>query len=201
MLPRKYSYHYSRNFKIAVIVSLTAMIILFKLMPRVTIPDNINSDKNEINFLSEIPATFQDESSRSSLPPKPKEPSVVVVGEMNDSPSLPDVEISASSNNIGNTQSALENGNGTGSNTHFVPRQILEVVPVKPDKEVSGTIRLSLKIGTDGKVAGYKVIFNSTDCPECLKNVITAAMKSKWQPALRKGQKVEYWIEKSYAFN
>ena len=201
MLPRKYAYHYSRNIKLAVIASLAAVILLFKFMPRISVEKEIHSDQNEIIYLNEIPATFQDEKPGGGPPPKPREPVVLLEGEVSESPPLPDVEIS--SNSVSNNNASLQPGNGSGEGVsgHFVPRQILEVVPVKPDNDVTGTIRLSLKIGTDGKVAGYKILFNNTDCPECLKNVITAAMKSKWQPAVEGGIKVEYWIEKSYAFN
>lgn len=87
------------------------------------------------------------------------------------------------------------------SDTPFLPRQILEVMPKRVDRSVEGYIKLSLKIGIDGKVESYLILANTTNCSECLQNVLTAVHKSRWQPANIGGKNIEYWVQKSYSFN
>ncbi len=100
-------------------------------------------------------------------------------------------------------------GDGTGkgigndgaySSLPFVPRQILEVLPEQDDIN-KGTVILALKIGKDGRVIEHMLLMNSTKKDEVLKKVLAAAYKSKWQTVKMEGNKVEYWIEKTYSFN
>ena len=96
-------------------------------------------------------------------------------------------------------------GDGSGSESGylslpFVPRQILEVVPQNVEG-VKGTIILVLKIGTDGFVKEDKIIYNTTNNFECLKNTIDAAYKSRWEQIKIEGKQILYWIEKTYKFN
>lgn len=98
-------------------------------------------------------------------------------------------------------------GNGSGIGTGkiydalpFVPRQILEVLPENKN-ETKGYIILALRIGTDGKVQEHKVIMNSMMDSELLKKILEAAHKSRWQSVKMEGEKVEYWIEKTYRFD
>ncbi len=82
----------------------------------------------------------------------------------------------------------------------FPPRQVLEVIPKKVDG-AEGVIKLSVLVGIDGKVKQYKILNNTTESQICLNSVVEAVNKSKWQPVLLEGEKVEYWIEKTYTFN
>ncbi|MFA7421605.1 MAG: energy transducer TonB [Melioribacteraceae bacterium] len=94
-------------------------------------------------------------------------------------------------------------GIGTGKvyqSLPFVPRQILEVLPDNAN-ETKGYIILALRIGTDGKVQGHKILFNSMNDAELLQKVLEAAQKSRWQTVKMEGEKVEYWIEKKYRFD
>ena len=94
-------------------------------------------------------------------------------------------------------------GNGTGrvyKTLPFVPRQILEVLPDNTE-EVTGYIVLALRIGIDGKPREHKVMMNSVNNSSSLKTVVEAAYKSRWQPVKMEGEKIEYWIEKTYTFN
>lgn len=135
-------------------------------------------------------------------------------------PLLPDAEPSEYSPESNNNSvypssgysSGTANGNSSGygnSNGNavsaaglpFTPKQILEVMPRKTEKQVEGSISLSLLIGPDGSVRKHKVISNTTGNAECLKSVIEAAYKSKWEKVSFKGDAVEYWTEKSYIFN
>ncbi len=94
-------------------------------------------------------------------------------------------------------------GNGLGSGFKqlpFMPRQTLEVLPQKVE-DVKGMIVLALKIGLDGNVKDNKVILNTVNSADCLKYVLEAAYKSKWEKIKMEGQQIEYWIEKTYRFN
>lgn len=82
-----------------------------------------------------------------------------------------------------------------------IPRQIVEALPEMTEGSVKGTINLSLKIGLDGKVKEYKVIKNTSNSAECLKRVIEAIQRSRWEKVTYHGSQVEYWIDKSYIFN
>jgi len=82
----------------------------------------------------------------------------------------------------------------------FVPRQILEVLPLNVDEE-KGEILLLLKIGKDGSVKEHKVIINTLENTLGLKNVLEAAYKSRWEKLKMEGMQIEYWIEKKYRFN
>lgn len=103
----------------------------------------------------------------------------------------------------GGKGSGIGDGSGSGSGyltLPFVPRQILEVVPQNVEG-VKGTIILILKIGTDGLVKEDKIIYNTTNNAECLKNTIDAAYKSRWEQIKMEGKQIQYWIEKTYKFN
>ena len=94
-------------------------------------------------------------------------------------------------------------GNGLGSGFKqlpFMPRQTLEVLPQKAE-DAKGMIVLALKIGLDGNVKDNKVILNTVNSADCLKYVLEAAYKSKWEKIKMEGQQIEYWIEKTYRFN
>jgi hypothetical protein len=94
-------------------------------------------------------------------------------------------------------------GSGTGrvyKSLPFIPRQILEVLPDNNDG-VKGYIILALRIGIDGKAKEHKVMMNSVENSSSLQKVVEAAYKSRWQPVKMEGEKVEYWIEKTYTFN
>lgn len=94
-------------------------------------------------------------------------------------------------------------GTGTGKvyqSLPFVPRQILEVFPDNKN-ESKGYIILALRIGTDGNVQEHKVVINTMNDTDLLSKVLDAANKSRWQPVKMEGEKVEYWIEKTYRFD
>lgn len=83
----------------------------------------------------------------------------------------------------------------------FIPRQVLEVVPEKPEDNLEGEIDLVLRIGTDGRVQEHRVSSNTTNSYKYLNSVIKAAYRSKWEAVTYQGGKVEYWIEKKYSIN
>jgi hypothetical protein len=205
MLPRLHTLHYSRNFKLALIISLTLIISIFYIAPDISFLQN-NSDTTQpiIFFSNDVPPTIQTEELKQTSSIKPHEPAIIINGNLEPVEILKDVDIqnnssiSSSKNGVGNSSI---NKAGTSSVSPFIPRQILEVIPKKVDENIKGIIKLSLKIGKNGKVVSYIVLANTTNCPECLKNVITAIHKSEWEPASVNGNRIEYWIEKSYKFN
>jgi hypothetical protein len=77
---------------------------------------------------------------------------------------------------------------------------LYDILPEQTNESVSGLIILSLRIGIDGEVKDYKVLRNTTNSKMTLTNVVKAAMQSKWESAVLKNQKVEYWINKTYRF-
>jgi hypothetical protein len=205
MLPRRHSLHYSRNLKAALIISLTLIISIFYFAPDFSFLHNNSDTSQPIIFSSnDVPPTVQSEELKQTSSIRPHEPAIVFNGNLVPVDILKDVYMennsSNSSSNSGIGNSSI-NKTGSSSVSPFIPRQILEVIPKKVDENIRGIIKLSLKIGKDGKVVSYIVLLNTTDCSECLKNVIAAIHKSEWEPASVNGNKIEYWIEKSYKFN
>jgi hypothetical protein len=205
MSSRKYTIHYSRNFKVALIISLTLIISVFYIAPDISFMHN-NSDTTQpiIFFSSDVPPTVQSEELKQTSSNKPPEPAILLTSNLAPAVILKDIDIqnnasiTSPSRGIGNSKI---NKPGSSSVSPFIPRQILEVIPKKVEENIKGVIKLSLKIGKEGKVVSYIVLANTTNCPECLKNVIAAIHKSEWEPASVNGNKIEYWIEKSYKFN
>ncbi len=119
---------------------------------------------------------------------------------------LPDFYIAAElKKNLSVTDETKEKSDGSRYEKQeaplpFLPRQIIEVVP-KQIEGAKGTITLSINIDQNGYVKGYKIIKNTANKEECIEKVINAASKSRWQPIMMEGRKIDYWIEKSYEFN
>jgi hypothetical protein len=82
-----------------------------------------------------------------------------------------------------------------------MPRLIYEKVPSEGENKFNGELQLSLKINENGKVVDHRILSNSMDCTNCLNEIIQAAYKTKWEPAIVDGKKIDYWVVKSYAFN
>ncbi|MFO7444713.1 MAG: hypothetical protein R6W90_00025 [Ignavibacteriaceae bacterium] len=192
--------HYKRNIQIALIISLFISILLFIFFPHAT-----GREADEYYFsepiitLSDIPSTQQ--ASAPSIPPKPVLliPSELVEPEYSE---LPDVDFSIPENGYNKNKNNAPGKSKTYefSSLPFIPRQVIEVVPKEIDG-ADGIIKLSLKIDHHGYVIEHKILVNSTNKDECLQNVIQAVYNSRWQPITIDGEKIEYWLEKSYQFN
>ncbi|MFA3782663.1 hypothetical protein ABRY23_06300 [Melioribacteraceae bacterium 4301-Me] len=199
------SLHYSRNIKIAIIISELFILCLFTFTPS-------PSPKKKENFyfpeniitVADIPSTKLDLPKEDELPPP--RPSISVTLEFVDELEvLPDVVIpdaSSISDSISSKGRISENKGGEyyASSFPFVPRQILEVVPSKIEN-VNGYIKFSLKIGKEGFVKEYRIIASTINDRKQIKNILDAVYKSRWQPITIEGNKVEYWIDKTYSFN
>ncbi|NMB81713.1 MAG: hypothetical protein GYA14_07825 [Ignavibacteria bacterium] len=199
--------YYARNYEIAIILSLIIVLLLFVFSP------DFNKTTYKTPYFYEplitivdIPNTWQSNQSSLSPPPMPEIPSQFI--PVDEPELLADVIIKESNtekNSNGsseNTKSSIGTSKGIyeASSFPFVPRQIVEVVPEKVDGG-EGAIKLKLLIGKDGYVMKHEVMNNSSNKPKCLTFVINAVYKSRWQPVSFDGEKVEYWIEKTYVFN
>lgn len=205
MIPKAVKMHYSRDFKISLIISLSFIVSLFLFFPHDFGGRKTSSINDSIIFsASDIPPTIQSAEIQKSAMHIPPTPAILIPSDIEEPELLSDVSITTNSseNNLSGTGNIASTDKGeAASSLPFVPRQILEVMPKKVDKNVEGYIRLSLKIGIDGKVESYIVLVNTTNCSQCLQNVLIAVHKSRWQPATVNGSKIEYWVEKSYNFN
>lgn len=198
--------NYRRNFSIGVNISLLLCIILLLVYP------SVKNEKKMIPYFSEPIITIADipRTNHESLPPSsnPYSPPVSNMFEpINEPELLPDLEIKEILLND-NTQFDNKVKKGEGKNTGvyevsslpFIPRQILEVVPQNTDG-IKGLIKVKVLVGIDGYIKQYKVLSNSTNSIIVQNNVVEAVSKSRWQPITFEGEKIEYWIEKTYRFN
>lgn len=203
MIRKPEKIHYSRNFEIALIISLSIVILLFTFFPNNLGKGKTSNNNNSIIFsVNDIPPTVQTSGTRQAIQHIPRVPDILIPSDIEPPEVLKDVEISGNNLTVPRASgNGTSNKNNAASSPPFVPRQILEVMPKKVDQKVDGYIKLSLKIGTDGKVKSYIVLTNTTNCSQCLKNVLNAVLKSRWQPATVNGNKIDYWVEKSYNFN
>ncbi len=199
--------HYSRNFKLALIASLSIIIFCFTLLPKISLNMyKVENDDSIFNYSDIVPPTLQNETSalRSSAE-KPPIPLIRISTAIGEPDLLYDINIpnkTKGQKSSGNLNHSTDNEN-LSSNSYFasMPRQILEVLPQKSEDNSKGRIDLSLNIGGDGKVKGYKVLDNTTGSEACLKNVIKAVYKSRWEPLTTQNDTASYWLHKSYTFN
>lgn len=182
------------NFQISLIFSLILFIFLFAFYPiNFSRREKIITKLFNENNITIIPATNQI-SKIAALPKPPK----IVLGE-------PDFDIQILSNvtitnYIKSTKELKVVSNNTVSN-YFQPRQILEVMPKKLEDDVNGYVKIKIQVGPDGKALGYKILMNTTDSEECIKEVIIAVSKSRWKKFITFSATKEYWVEKTYRFN
>lgn len=189
---------YSVNFKISLIFSELIIITAFLIAPDVEY--NNPPDTNEpLILIDEIPITIQNSEYASK---KPVTPVIVITEEISEPEILDDIAIP---NNFANVNQAVENHNiAINENVKLdrkPPRQILEVLPEKKNFNYVGTLLLKIKIDSRGKVTDHLILFNSLECKDCLSEIISAIYKSIWEPGVKEGIAMEYWVEKSYTFN
>lgn len=189
---------YSVNFKISLIFSELIIITAFLIAPDVEY--NNPPDTNEpLILIDDIPITIQNSEYASK---KPVTPVIVITEEISEPEILDDIAIP---NNFANVNQALENHNiAVNENVKLdrkPPRQILEVLPEKKNFNYVGTLLLKIKIDSRGKVTDHLILFNSLECKDCLSEIISAIYKSIWEPGVKEGIAMEYWVEKSYTFN
>ncbi len=193
---------YKLHFEISLISSLLTCILLFLFFPEISPPSKpppvYQSVLITINDITQN--TVQSEISIL----KPSEPKIIISNVIDDPDILPDEKIikSSKSESTGKGDSYITSNNSVidARLLHFIPKQILEVLPSNTDDDITGYIALRLKIGTDGKVIGHKLIVNTTGSNKYLQNVIVAAYKSRWEPIKIDNNNIDYWVEKTYTF-
>jgi hypothetical protein len=194
---------YKVHIKISLIISLSLIIVLFIIFPKISPPPPYvpvyQSLIITINDLTQntVQSTIEN--------PKPPEPKIIIPNTIEDPEALPDEKIFSILNNSnpGNGNNVQVAGNESGLDAPilpFVPKQILEVLPHNSDEDINGYVEIKLKIGTNGKVIEYKVIANTTGSQKYLQSVIDAAYKSRWEPIKINNDKIVYWVEKTYTF-
>lgn len=187
---------YAKNIQRGLAIALLLMIFLFYSFPeyREESQPTLLYDHPEI-IMIEIPHTRQPAQSKR---PRPMPPSIPIPAD--EAEILDELTLEIPDLQQGLHLPALSNVLQAGE-LPFIPRQVLEVVPENPDLQVSGEITLSLRIGVDGKVKEHRLISNSTQSDNCLKTVLDAAYKSRWQIITIDEKNYEYWIEKTYRFD
>lgn len=205
MKMRNDQYHYSRNYKFALIFSLLLIIISFAIIRQ--------NDTNDIApvfppetiiTLSDIPLTAQPETGYNVFTHLPSIDLSFLAIE--DPQILPDLEIINETGIISGNLSASvrENKYEAGSNRYsslpFIPRQTLEVIPEKVE-DAEGIVKLRILIGSDGIPLRHEILFNSTNNQTCAINVLAAVYKSRWTPVKIDDAPIEFWLEKSYTFS
>lgn len=192
---KKYPPKYTFKLDKAFLIALGICIVSFYLSPRI---EAIHKNENAIPFFRidvvDIPQTKQ----LPAAGPRPQKPFLQVLPE--ETEILDDVDITSEELEI-NTFSGINDVIPAAESLPVQPRQILEVVPQNTDKQLQGEITLMLRIGMDGKVKEERILSDTIKDSDCLEQVLSAARMSRWQPVRIKGQKVEYWIEKSYIFD
>lgn len=199
--------NYKRNYQISLIISLLICIVSFLIFPE------LMSNKKEIPYFTEpiitvldIPNTIQLLQNNLAPPPSPVISSFLL--PIDESEILTDVKISEIKPNSSSGELGI-NSSDTGGNTKgiyeassfsFIPRQIIEVVPERVNG-ASGSIKLKLLVGKDGFVLKHEILSNSTNNSKCITLVQNAVYKSRWQPVSFDGEKVDYWLEKTFTFN
>jgi hypothetical protein len=190
--------HYKRNILISIILSEILIISAFVFSPGGSLPDRKIIYDEPLILFDEIPRTIQ------SLPAqvqRPEIPSIYIPEEVEAFELLQDVNLKSevSDQNVKTPSEFADQSNIRP--VMSAPRLIFEVVPAYEDNEFKGSLQLSLKINEKGRVIGHRIISNSLDCSDCLNDIIKAAYRSKWEPAIVNGKFADYWVVKSYVFN
>lgn len=189
--------HYSRNLKISLILSELLIICAFLFSPDI-IDNKFYEIREPIILIDKIPITLQPDNYISE---KPKTPEIFISGEINESIILDDIifaNIEEKDTRENNEVADLIKFNRLEKRS---PRQLLEFLPAENKSNYSGSIQLKLKIDNYGKVTEHVILFNSMECEDCLREIISAVYKSIWEPGLKNGTETEFWVEKSYTFN
>jgi hypothetical protein len=199
--------NYKRNYEISLIVSLLICLVSFLIFPE------LKNFKKEIPYFAEpvitvldIPNTIQSSQNHLAPPPSPVISSFLI--PIDEPEILDDLKIHEYKQNTSTGELGINSPDTRGNTTSIyeassflsVPRQLVEVIPEKVDG-AEGAIKMKLLIGKDGYVLKHEILANSTNKNKCVTFVINAVYKSRWQPVLFDGEKVEYWLEKTYTFN
>jgi hypothetical protein len=188
---------YSITLNLSIILSEVIFICLFYFFPRLA-TSTINKLNDPIILIDEIPITVQPTLELSQKPTPPQ----ILISDLPEEPELLS-DILTINSTESEPATGVEQSVVTASLTSLPqsPRQLLEVLPEQNSKNISGSIKFSLKIDEMGKVIDHKILHNNLKCEGCISEIIAAAYKSKWELATKGGIVAEYWVEKTYSFH
>jgi Gram-negative bacterial TonB protein C-terminal len=203
----------STNKRFIEVIFLFGIVLLLSLLKFGKIKHENSLEKTVKS--GDMTISYRDSSlfSNSDFPPiyypnfpkqKPDVPPIEIVGKIIEPQILDDVpikEIVSAAVDSKNKKLVEGNNDNSGNIQTLKPFQIYEVVPKKPDNNIRGVVSLRLRIDKYGRVTDYKILKNTIQSEDCLKSIITAAFESKWQPAIFNGEKIDYWVEKTYRFD
>ena len=189
--------YYSRNIKISLILSELLVICAFLFSPKIA-DNNFPEIREPIFLIDDIPITFQHNKFASE---KPITPRIFIPAEISEPVILDDVIFKNIVDQETESNNEVADVNNLNKWERRSPRQLLEVLPDEKDRNYSGSLRLKLKIDNSGKVSEHVILFNSMECENCLREIISAVYKSLWESGMKNGAKTEFWVEKSYTFN
>lgn len=188
---------YSITLNLSIILSEVIFICLFYFFPKLA-PSTIKKFNDPIILIDEIPLTVQPMVELSQKPTPPQ----ILISDLPEEPELLG-DILTTNSTESEPATGVEQSVVTASLTYLSqsPRQLLEVLPEQNSLNMSGSIKLSLKIDEMGKVIDHKILYNDLKCEDCLSEIIAAAYKSKWELSAKGGIVAEYWVEKTYSFH
>ena len=179
----------------SIVIVLLFLIIFFWNFPKIgSVAIELPPVPHQQIRMIQIPRTIQRVKQQA---PPPVRPSVPVPSD--DIEILQEIPLKSSSN-ISVKGEISTDVPLSEDDLPYIPRQIVEVLPRVDDLKVHGEVTLRLLIDTNGRMKDFKVISNSTGNPICLKRVIEAARKSRWEVIRLNQSKVEYWLTKQYRF-
>lgn len=190
-----------RRLEQVTVLVLLALLILFQLAPKRFGRKHPELAPVMVDFTIEsIPATRQMLRRGSPRPPKPKVPIPVEELEFPE-----DATIDAEAFKWQWLGSPLGNAGITaGKADTLPPRPILQVMPEYPEelrnKKLSGSVKLLVRIGSDGSVLDVVVADNSTGSELFEKMAINAASRSSFAPAKSQNKNIEMWTTCIYSF-
>lgn len=190
---------YNKNLEKSLILTLTSLIALIYLSPRLSVQIEEQNPPNIILTVENVPLTRQVRIS----PPPPK-PTVPVPSEDEIIPE--DVTIEETTLKYTNLFDETLPGLRGFSGVNIVPpRPIAWVFPEYPEEDkkkgVKGLVKLSIQIDEHGRVVEAVVIKNTTGSENCARAAIEAAYGSRFFPAMEGNKPVKYWITQPYRFD
>ncbi len=188
-------WNYRKKLELSIVLILFLLNLLFFFLPRLSpLPARLPTIHFQQIKMIQIPRTIQ--KTRQNSPP-PVRPSIPVPSD--DIEMLEEMPLKASSEVTSHGKFST-NTPLADDDLPYAPRQLVEVLPRVDDLKVKGEIVVRLLIDTQGKIKDYTVLSNTTGSKECLRRVLRAAKKSRWEVVHLNNNKVEYWITKRYQF-
>ena len=190
---------YRIRFEKALILSLTAMIILFLSSQKIP----LKKDKEfTIGIFNVMDVDMVPQTKQGILARPPRLPQIPIPTE--DEFVLEDETIELTVLDLNESIPVFEGFGNYQIGSQGMPRPVSEIVPEYPRSErrkgVEGIVRLEIRVDETGKVDSVRVVENTTSSQVLEENSILAAYKSRYMPAKRKGQNVSRWIKRLYRF-